>query len=81
MLVKTFGSLKNIRYLSELRLPLLFFGLALWIVMPIMGIIPILLSIQLDLLAPRKTKPSFFGLNTWPACGGSSQSDNLYFVF
>jgi hypothetical protein len=65
MLVKTFDSLKNIRNLSELRLPVLFFGIAVWIVMPIIGIIPILLAIQLDLLAPRRTKPNFFCLNNW----------------
>lgn len=63
MLDQTFDKIKNINNLSELRLPILFFGLALWVVIPIMGIFPILLSIQLDLLKPRRQKPKLLSLN------------------
>lgn len=53
MLEQTFDKIKNIHSLSELRMSMLFFGLAMWIVTPIMGNIPLLLSIQLDLLKPK----------------------------
>lgn len=65
MLDQTFDKLKNIHNLSELRLPMLFFGLALWVAVPIIGIFPILLSIQLDLLKPRRKKPQLISLNNW----------------
>ena len=63
MLEQTFDKIKNINNLSELRLPMLFFGLAVWVVIPIIGIFPILLSIQLDLLKPRRQKPKLLSLN------------------
>ena len=41
---------------------MLFFGLAMWIVAPIMGNIPILLSIQLSLLQRKQSKKSWFSI-------------------
>ena len=63
MLDRTFDHIKNIDDLSKLKLPMLFFGLAIWVVTPIIGNIPILLSIQLDLLKTRRRKPKFLTLN------------------
>lgn len=63
MLDSTFDKLKNINRLSELRLPMLFFGLAMWIVVPIIGNIPILLSIQLSLLQRKQLKTSLLSID------------------
>ena len=63
MLNQTFDKIKNIHNLSELRLPVLFFGLAMWVVTPIMGNIPILLSIQLSLLSSKLQKKGFLSIN------------------
>ena len=41
---------------------MLFFGLAIWVVAPIMGNIPILLSIQLSLLQRKQSKKSWFSI-------------------
>lgn len=41
---------------------MLFFGLAMWVVAPIMGNIPILLSIQLSLLQRKQSKKSWFSI-------------------
>ncbi len=63
MLDQTFDKIKKIHNLSELRLPMLFFGLAMWVVTPIIGNLPLLLSIQLDLLKPRQRKPKLLSVN------------------
>ncbi len=63
MLDQTFEKIKNIHNLSELRLPVLFFGLAMWVATPIMGNIPILLSIQLSLLSSRRQKRDLLSIN------------------
>lgn len=63
MLDQTFNKLKNIHNLYELKLPLLFLGLAVWLVAPIIGIFPLLLSIQLGLLVPRQYQPKLSSLN------------------
>ena len=63
MLEQKIDKIKNIHHLSELRLPMLFFGLAMWVVTPIMGNIPILLSIQLDLLKSKQPKSKLLTLN------------------
>lgn len=63
MLDRTFDKIKNIHNLSELRFPVLFFGLALWVAAPILGNIPILLSVQLDLLKPRQRKEQLLSVN------------------
>lgn len=63
MLEQTFNKIGNIQNLSQLRLPMLFFGLAMWVVTPIMGNIPILLSIQLDLLKSKSRRPKLLTLN------------------
>ena len=63
MLDSTFDKLKNINRFSELRLPMLFFGLAVWIVVPIIGNIPILLSIQLSLLQRKHLKTSLLSID------------------
>ena len=63
MLDRSFDKVKNIHSLYELRLPVLFFGLALWFVIPIVGIFPILLSIQLELLNPRRQKSRILSSN------------------
>ena len=62
MLDRTFDKIKNIHSLYELRLPVLFFGFAVWVVMPILGIFPLLLSIQLYLISPGSKKAKFFSL-------------------
>mgnify|MGYP000518503320 CR=1 FL=1 len=63
MLEQTFDKLKNIHSLSELRMPTLFFGLAMWVVTPIMGNIFLLLSIQLDLLKPKIHQSKLLTIN------------------
>lgn len=63
MLDQTFDKISRIRNLSEFRLPMLFFGLAVWVITPIIGNIPILLSIQLDLLRTKPTRPKLLSLN------------------
>ena len=63
MLDSTFNKIKNINHLSELRLPILFLGLAIWVAAPIIGNIPILLSIQLSLLQRKQPKKSLFSIN------------------
>ena len=63
MLDQAVCKIRNIHNLYELRGPILFFGLAMWVVTPIMGIFPILLSIQLDLLNPRRQKQKLLSLN------------------
>ena len=63
MLDQTFNKIKNIHNFYELKLPVLFFGLAVWVITPIMGIFPLLLSIQLDLLIARRYKPKLLSLN------------------
>lgn len=62
MLDLTFNKLKNINSLYELRLPIFFFGLAVWVATPIMGIFPLLLSIQLYLITPNYKKPKLISL-------------------
>ena len=57
-----FDKIKNIGHLYELRLPVLFFGFALWVVTPIIGIFPLLLSIQLYLITPESKQPKLFSL-------------------
>lgn len=63
MLDQTFDKIKKIQHLAELRLPMLFFGLAVWVVTPIMGNIPILLSMQLDLLRNKNVPSKLLSLN------------------
>jgi hypothetical protein len=63
MLDRTFERISNIRNLSELKLPLLFFALALWVVIPILGIFPLLLVVQLDLLRSKQRRPKIISLN------------------
>jgi len=65
MLEQTFDKLKNIHSLSELRMPTLFFGLAMWVVTPIMGNIFLLLSIQLDLLKPKIHQSKLLTINNF----------------
>ena len=62
MIDQTFDIIKKVNNLYELRLPLLFFGFALWVVVPILGIFPLLLSIQLYLITPRAKKPKLISL-------------------
>lgn len=63
MLDQTFDKIKNIHNLSELRLPMLFFGFAVWVAAPVIGNIPILLSIQLSLLTSRPQKKDLLTIN------------------
>ena len=63
MLDQTFDKIKNINSLYELRLPMLFLGLAIWVAAPVIGNIPILLSIQLSLLAPKKPNKDVLLIN------------------
>ncbi len=63
MLDQTFDKIKNIHNLSELRLPILFFGFAVWFVTPIIGNIPILLSIQLSLLTSKPQRKDLRAIN------------------
>ena len=63
MLDQTFDKLKNIQNVSELKLPLLFFGFAVWVSFPILGIFPLLLTIQLDLLKATKKASNLWSLN------------------
>lgn len=63
MINQAFDKIKNIHNLSELRLPMLFLGLAMWVAAPVIGNIPILLSIQLSLLSDKKTKQDTLLIN------------------
>lgn len=63
MLDQTFEKIKKIQNIAELKLPVLFFGFAVWVSFPILGIIPLLLAIQLDLLRPSKKCSKLLSLN------------------
>lgn len=63
MLVPLIDKLNNLRRPSDLKLPLLFLGLAVWVVVPILGVFPLLMFIQLDLLRSKKTEKGIFSLN------------------
>lgn len=63
MLDQTLDKISNIRNASELKLPVLFFGFAIWVSFPIIGIFPLLLSVQLDLLRPSKKSSQLLSLN------------------
>ena len=63
MLAQTFNKLKHIQNVTQLKLPLLFFGFAVWVSFPIVGIFPLLLTIQLDLLRVNKRTSNFLSLN------------------
>lgn len=62
MLNRSLDKIAKIDNVYELRLPILFFGFAVWIVTPIMGIFFLLLSIQLYLITPNVRKPKFVSL-------------------
>jgi len=63
MLDQTLDKISRIRNASELKLPVLFFGFAVWVSFPIIGIFPMLLSVQLDLLRPSKKSSKLLSLN------------------
>ena len=63
MLDQTLDKISRIRNASELKLPVLFFGFAVWVSFPIIGIFPLLLSVQLDLLRPSKKSSQLLSLN------------------
>ena len=65
MLDQTFNKLKNIQNVTELRLPLLFFSFAIWVIFPIIGIFPLLLVVQLDLLRQNKENDKLWSLNSF----------------
>lgn len=54
---------KNVHNLSNYSIVVLFVALAVWIVVPIVGIFPLLLSVQLNLLKPGKKSKSEIFLN------------------
>ncbi|BCU11901.1 hypothetical protein MAN88_24650 [Microcystis aeruginosa] len=54
---------KKVQNLSNYSVVLLFFALAVWVVVPIVGIFPLLLSVQLNLLKPGKKSKSEIFLN------------------
>ncbi|GAB4534525.1 MAG: hypothetical protein Tsb0014_20810 [Pleurocapsa sp.] len=63
MLTEAVEKISNINRLSQIKLPLLFFGLAIWVIVPIVGILPLLLFVQLDLLQYRSKKKKILSLN------------------
>ena len=63
MLNQISDKLTKIQNVTELKLPILFFGFAVWVSFPILGIFPLLLAIQLDLLRPNKKLSKFLSLN------------------
>ena len=63
MLDRTFDKIGKIRNVAELKLPVLFFGFAVWVSFPILGIFPFLLYIQLDLLEPNKKRDRLLSFN------------------
>jgi hypothetical protein len=65
MLEQTFDKLKNIQNVTEFKLPLLFFAFAVWVSFPILGIFPLLLVIQLDLLKPNAKPSKLFSFHTF----------------
>lgn len=54
---------KKVQNLSNYSIVVLFFALAVWVVVPIVGIFPLLLSVQLNLLKPGKKSKSEIFLN------------------
>ena len=64
MLNRTFDKISRIRNVTEFKLPILFFGFAVWVSFPILGIFPFLLYIQLDLLEPNKRRDHLFSFNS-----------------
>lgn len=65
MLNQAFDKLNNIQNVTELRLPLIFFSFAIWMIFPIVGIFPLLLAVQLDLLRSNKKIDKFFSFNNF----------------
>jgi hypothetical protein len=65
MLEQTFDKIKNIQNVTEFKLPLLFFAFAVWVSFPILGIFPLLLTIQLDLLKPNAKPSKLFSFHTF----------------
>lgn len=65
MLDQTFDKIKNIQNVTELKLPLLFFAFAVWVSFPILGIFPLLLTVQLDLLKPNAKPSKLFSFHTF----------------
>jgi hypothetical protein len=63
MLTEAIEKIGNINRLSQLKLPLLFLGLAIWVVVPIVGILPLLLFVQLDLLQSKPKKRKILSLH------------------
>lgn len=63
MLDQTLDKIGRIRNASELKLPILFVGFAVWVSFPILGIFPLLLAVQLDLLRPSKKSNKLLSLN------------------
>ena len=54
---------KKVQNLSNYSIVVLFFALAVWVVVPIVGIFPLLLSVQLNLLKPGKKSKNEIFLN------------------
>lgn len=64
MFEQVLDKIKNIQNVTQLKLPLLFFSLAVWVSFPILGVFPFLLTIQLDLLKPNSKPSKFFSFHS-----------------